>query len=163
MTVTATGLLAIFVTPASLSYWFSLSAVFGSKKILKINGHFWLFLVVPSINSSVLIFYKFASMLKPCIFAEPKLNNDQGGASFTYRIVESVVWNTSQQRTLLNLARTLPLSPRNGVAQARIEQFLQGSKPLQAELFDLADDLGQLLEPPPSAIAPWSSLNWHNR
>jgi len=32
------------------------------------------------------------------------------------------------------------------VAHGQIEQFLQGSKPHQAELFDLADDLGQLLE-----------------
>ena len=39
----------VFVTPASLSYWFLLSAVFISKKSFKINGHFSFSPVVPSI------------------------------------------------------------------------------------------------------------------
>jgi len=46
---------------------------------------------------------------------------------------------------------------------ARIEQFLQDSKPHQAELFDLADDLGQLLE---AAAERYSTLiidKLHNR
>jgi transposase len=73
---------------------------------------------------------------------------DQGGASFTYRIVESVRVGTQvKQRTLLNLGKDFAIDPAQWpLLTARIEQFLQGSKPHQAELFDLADDLGQLLE-----------------
>jgi hypothetical protein len=73
---------------------------------------------------------------------------DQGGASFTYRIVESVRVGTQvKQRTLLNLGKDFAIEPAQWpLLTARIEQFLQGSKPHQAELFDLADDLGQLLE-----------------
>ena len=73
---------------------------------------------------------------------------DQGGASFTYRIVESVRVGTQvKQRTLLNLGKDFAIEPAQWpLLAARIEQFLQGSKPHQAELFDLADDLGQLLE-----------------
>jgi transposase len=73
---------------------------------------------------------------------------DQGGASFTYRIVESVRVGTQvKQRTLLNLGKDFAIEPAQWpLLAARIEQFLQDSKPHQAELFDLADDLGQLLE-----------------
>ncbi|MFA5920670.1 MAG: hypothetical protein WC856_05200 [Methylococcaceae bacterium] len=42
-----------------------------------------------------------------------------------------------KQRTLLNLGKDFAIDP------ARIEQFQQGSEPHQAELFDLADDLGR--------------------
>ena len=73
---------------------------------------------------------------------------DQGGASFTYRIVESVRIGTQvKQRTLLNLGKDFAIEPAQWpLLTARIEQFLHGSAPHQAELFDLADDLGQLLE-----------------
>jgi transposase len=73
---------------------------------------------------------------------------DQGGASFTYRIVESVRIGTQvKQRTLLNLGKDFAIEPAQWpLLTARIEQFLHGSAPRQAELFDLADDLGQLLE-----------------
>ena len=73
---------------------------------------------------------------------------DQGGASFTYRIVESVRVGTQvKQRTLLNLGKDFAIEPAHWpLLTARIEQFLHGSAPHQAELFALADDLGQLLE-----------------
>ena len=73
---------------------------------------------------------------------------DQGGASFTYRIVESVRIGTQvKQRTLLNLGKDFAIEPAHWLLlAARIAQFLQGSEPYQAELFDLADDVGQLLE-----------------
>ena len=52
-----------------------------------------------------------------------------------------------KQRTLLNLGKDFAIEPAQWpLLTARIEQFLQGSEPHQAELFDLADDLGQLLE-----------------
>ena len=73
---------------------------------------------------------------------------DQGGASFTYRIAESVRVGTQvKQRTLLNLGKIFAIEPAQWpLLTARIEQFLQGSGPHQTELFDLADDSGQLLE-----------------
>jgi len=73
---------------------------------------------------------------------------DQGGASFTYRIVESVRVGTQvKQRTLLNLGKDFAIEPAQWpLLTARIEQFLQGTEPRQAELFALADELGQLLE-----------------
>jgi len=73
---------------------------------------------------------------------------DQGGASFTYRIVESVRMGTQvKQRTLLNLGKDFAIEPAQWpLLTARIEQLLQGSAPPQAELFHLADDVGQLLE-----------------
>jgi len=73
---------------------------------------------------------------------------DHGEDSYTYRIVESVRVGTQvKQRTLLNLGKDFAIAPAQWpLLTARIEQFLQGSAPHQAELFDLADDLGQLLE-----------------
>ena len=73
---------------------------------------------------------------------------DHGEDSYTYRIVESVRVGTQvKQRTLLNLGKDFAIAPAQWpLLAARIEQFLQDSKPHQAELFDLADDLGQLLE-----------------
>src|SRR5674476_1516963 len=73
---------------------------------------------------------------------------DQGGASFTYRIVETVRVGTQvKQRTLLNLGKDFAIEPAYWpLLAARIEQLLQGSAPHQAELFALADDVGQLLE-----------------
>src|SRR5450631_3923112 len=71
-----------------------------------------------------------------------------GEDSSTYRIVESVRVGTQvKQRTILNLGKDFAIEPAHWpLLTARIEQFLQGSAPHQAELFDLADDLGQLLE-----------------
>jgi len=71
-----------------------------------------------------------------------------GEDSYTYRIVESVRVGTQvKQRTILNLGKDFAIEPAHWpLLTARIEQFLQGSAPHQAELFDLADDLGQLLE-----------------
>ena len=71
-----------------------------------------------------------------------------GEDSSTYRIVESVRVGTQvKQRTILNLGKDFAIEPAHWpLLTARIEQFLQGSAPHQAELFALADDLGQLLE-----------------
>ena len=71
-----------------------------------------------------------------------------GEDSFTYRIVESVREGTQvKQRTLLNLGKDFAIEPAYWpLLAARIEQLLQGSAPRQAELFHLADDVGQLLE-----------------
>ena len=73
---------------------------------------------------------------------------DHGEDSYTYRIVESVREGTQvKQRTLLNLGKDFAIEPAHWpLLAARIEQFLQGSAPHQAELFALADDVGQLLE-----------------
>ena len=73
---------------------------------------------------------------------------DHGEDSYTYRIVESVREGTQvKQRTLLNLGKDFAIEPAQWpLLTARIEQFLQGSVPHQAELFALADDVGQLLE-----------------
>jgi transposase len=73
---------------------------------------------------------------------------DHGKDSYTCRIVESVrVGTRIIQRTLLNLGKDFAIDPGQWpLLAARIEQFLQGSEPHQAELFDLADDCGQLLE-----------------
>ncbi|HSN23496.1 MAG TPA: IS1634 family transposase, partial [Methylomicrobium sp.] len=52
-----------------------------------------------------------------------------------------------KQRTLLNLGKDFAIEPAQWpLLAARIEQLLQGSAPHQAELFHLADDVGQLLE-----------------
>jgi hypothetical protein len=73
---------------------------------------------------------------------------EHGEDSFTYRIVESVREGTQvKQRTLLNLGKDFAIEPAHWpLLAARIEQLLQGSAPHQAELFHLADDIGQLLE-----------------
>jgi transposase len=73
---------------------------------------------------------------------------EHGEDSYTYRIVESVREGTQvKQRTLLNLGKDFAIEPAQWpLLAARIEQLLQGSAPHQAELFHLADDLGQLLE-----------------
>ena len=73
---------------------------------------------------------------------------EHGEDSFTYRIVESVREGTQvKQRTLLNLGKDFAIEPTHWpLLAARIEQLLQGSAPRQAELFHLADDVGQLLE-----------------
>lgn len=75
-------------------------------------------------------------------------NPDQGDASFTYRIVESVrVGNQIKQRTLLNLGKDFAIEPAQWpLLTARIQQLLQGSEPHQDELFDLADDVDHALE-----------------
>ena len=71
-----------------------------------------------------------------------------GEDSFTYRIVESVREGTQvKQRTLLNLGKDFAIEPAHWpLLAARIEQLLQGLAPRQAELFTLADEVGQLLE-----------------
>ncbi len=73
---------------------------------------------------------------------------DHGKDSYTYRIVESFRVGTQvKQRTLLNLGKDFAIEPPHWpLLTARIEQFLQGLAPHQAELFALADDVGQLLE-----------------
>ena len=73
---------------------------------------------------------------------------DKGEAYFTYRIVESVrLGKQVKQRTLLNLGKDFAIEPEHWpLLTARIEQLLQGSEPHQGELFDLANDLNQLLE-----------------
>ena len=73
---------------------------------------------------------------------------EHGEDSFTYRIVESVREGTQvKQRTLLNLGKDFAIEPAHWpLLAARIEQLLQGSAPRQAELFTLADEVGQLLE-----------------
>ena len=73
---------------------------------------------------------------------------DKGEAYFTYRIVESVrLGKQVKQRTRLNLGKDFAIEPEHWpLLTARIEQLLQGSEPHQGELFDLANDLNQLLE-----------------
>ena len=73
---------------------------------------------------------------------------EHGEDSYTYRIVESVREGTQvKQRTLLNLGKDFAIEPAHWpLLTARIEQFLRGSEPHQAELFALADDVAQLLE-----------------
>jgi transposase len=73
---------------------------------------------------------------------------DHGEDSYTYRIVESIRMGTQvKQRTLLNLGKDFAIEPVHWpLLTSRIEQLLQGSEPQQAELFELADALGQLLE-----------------
>ena len=74
---------------------------------------------------------------------------EHGKDSYTYRIVESVREGAQvKQRTLLNLGKDFAIEPAQWpLLTARIEQLLQGSAPRrQAELFHLADDVGQLLE-----------------
>jgi hypothetical protein len=73
---------------------------------------------------------------------------DHGEDSCTYRIVEFVREETQvKQRTLLNPGKDFAIEPAHWpLLAARIEQLLQGSAPHQAELFALADDVGQLLE-----------------
>ncbi len=72
---------------------------------------------------------------------------DDGGAYYTYRIVESVrVGKQVKQRTLLNLGKDFAIdSEQWPLLTARIEQLLEGSEPHQQALFHLADDLTQLL------------------
>jgi len=73
---------------------------------------------------------------------------EHGEDSYTYRIVECVREGTQvKQRTLLNPGKDFAIEPAHWpLLAARIEQLLQGSAPHQAELFHLADDVGQLLE-----------------
>lgn len=73
---------------------------------------------------------------------------DQGNASFTYRIVESVrVGNQVKQRILLNLGKDFTIEPAQWpLLTARIQQLLQGSEPRQEELLGLADDVDPLME-----------------
>lgn len=75
-------------------------------------------------------------------------NLDDGGAYYTYRIVESVrMGKQVKQRTLLNLGKDFAIDSEHWpLLTARIEQLLEGSEPCQQELFHLADDLAQLLE-----------------
>ena len=75
-------------------------------------------------------------------------NLDDGGAYYTYRIVESVrVGKQVKQRTLLNLGKDFAIDSKHWrLLTARIEQLLEGTEPHQQELFHLADDLTQLLE-----------------
>ncbi len=75
-------------------------------------------------------------------------NLDDGGAYYTYRIVESVrLGKQVKQRTLLNLGKEFAIDSEHWpLLTARIEQLLEGSESHQDELFHLADDLTQLLE-----------------
>ena len=83
--------------------------------------------------------------------AEPGKDTD------TYRLGESVRVGTQvKQRTRPNLGKNFAIEPPHWpLLAARIEQFLQGSAPYQAELFALADDVGQLLE---AAAVRYSNL-----
>ena len=73
---------------------------------------------------------------------------EHGDDSYTYRIVESVREGTHvKQHTLLNLGKDFAIEPAHWpLLTARIDQLLHGSAPHQAELFALADEVGQLLE-----------------
>lgn len=75
-------------------------------------------------------------------------NLDDGGAYYTYRIVESVrLGKQVKQRTLLNLGKDFAIDSEYWpLLTARIEQLLEGSEAHQHELFHLADDLSQRLE-----------------
>jgi len=73
---------------------------------------------------------------------------DDGGAYYTYRIVESVrLGKQVKQRTLLNLGKDFAIDAEYWpLLTARIEQLMEGSEPHQQELFHLADDVTELLE-----------------
>ncbi len=73
---------------------------------------------------------------------------EDGEAYFTYRIVESIrTGKQVKQRTLLNIGKNFAIEQEYWpLLTARIQQLQQGSEPHQQELFDLADDLNQLLE-----------------
>ena len=73
---------------------------------------------------------------------------EDGTAYFTYRIVESFrIGKQVKQRTLLNIGADFTIAQEYWpLLTARIEQLQQGSEPHQEELFNLADDLNQLLE-----------------
>ncbi|NOR79300.1 MAG: IS1634 family transposase [Methyloprofundus sp.] len=73
---------------------------------------------------------------------------EDGAAYFTYRIVESFrIGKQVKQRTLLNIGADFTIAQDHWpLLTARIEQLQQGSEPHQEELFNLADDLNQLLE-----------------
>nr|WP_221895964.1 hypothetical protein [Bathymodiolus japonicus methanotrophic gill symbiont] len=73
---------------------------------------------------------------------------EDGSAYFTYRIVESVrIGKQVKQRTLLNIGADVTIDKKYWpLLTARIEQLQQGLEPHQEELFNLADDLNQLLE-----------------
>ncbi|GFO73466.1 transposase, IS1634 family [Bathymodiolus japonicus methanotrophic gill symbiont] len=73
---------------------------------------------------------------------------EDGSAYFTYRIVESVrIGKQVKQRTLLNIGADFTIDKKYWpLLTARIEQLQQGLEPHQEELFNLADDLNQLLE-----------------
>ena len=75
-------------------------------------------------------------------------NLDDGGAYYTYRIVESVrLGKQVKQRTLLNLGKDFAIDSEHWpLLTARIKQLLEDSEPHQQELFHVADDLTQLLE-----------------
>ena len=75
-------------------------------------------------------------------------NLDDGGAYYTYRIVESVrLGKQVKQRTLLNLGKDFAIDSEHwSLLTARIKQLLEDSEPHQQELFHVADDLTQLLE-----------------
>jgi transposase len=96
---------------------------------------------VPSINDGVLIFSEFAPMLKPCTFEEPKLKlRIKAAPASPIGSLNPFAWE-------LNLGKDFAIEPAQWpLLTARIEQLLQGSAPQQAELFHLADDVGQLLE-----------------
>ncbi len=73
---------------------------------------------------------------------------EDGSAYFTYRIVESFrIGKQVKQRTLLNIGADFIIEQKHWpLLTARIGQLQQGSEPQQEELFNLADDLNQLLE-----------------
>ncbi len=73
---------------------------------------------------------------------------EHGDDSYTYRIVESVREGTHvKQHTLLNLGKDFAIEPAHWpLLTARIDQLLHASAPHQAELFALAEEVGQLLE-----------------
>jgi hypothetical protein len=69
-------------------------------------------------------------------------------AYYTYRIVESIrLGKKVKQRTLLNLGKVFPIASEHWpLLCARIEQLLQNETSVQAEIFNLADELSQTLE-----------------
>ena len=104
---------------------------------------------MPSISRPALIYSRFTFSLAACLFEKTKTKTAEPGKdAYTYRLVESVRVGTQvKQRTRPNLGKNFAIEPPHWpLLAARIEQFLQGSAPHPAELFALADEVGQLLE-----------------
>ncbi len=123
--------------------------IFHPKKSFKINGLFFRLSVVPFYFVSPLDFTGFFTDARGMYIRRTKTKSlDNGEAYYTFRIVESVrLENKVKQRTLLNLGKDFAIAPEHWpLLTARIKQLLQGSPPQQQELFELADDLSQLLE-----------------
>jgi transposase len=125
-----------------------LSGIFLRKKPFKINGVFLEPSEVPFYLTMAIAFFWFFVDARAMYIRRTKTKNlADGGAYYTYRIVESFrLGKQVKQRTLLNLGSDFDIDPSYWpLLTARIEQLLEGSFH-QLELFPLVDDLSERLE-----------------